>query len=109
MISDVLSDAVSDIFDYLREDAFADAYREARDETAVVVAFMDALRLAFDLPPTEWGDAHRRVLIGKILEAASVAHDLGALRMRIYDDAARLRAIRRFEDDHEADQNHVTG
>jgi hypothetical protein len=50
MISDVLSDAVSDILDYLKDDH---DYSGDRQQIAEVVLAMDRLRLSpgFDTPP----------------------------------------------------------
>ena len=51
MISDVLSEAVADIRDYLADPITADCYTTVRGRIDALVADMEAVRVILDTPP----------------------------------------------------------
>lgn len=74
MISDVLCEAVDDIREGYPDDV------AASPEVQIVLTFMDALRQARDIPPSDRNVPGIDALLAKIYELASVADELRRLQ-----------------------------
>lgn len=86
--------------DPVRDELITPTYRGSK-ELAIVVSFMEALRLVEDFFPGEFADRWRPQLLATICHAEAVALELRALRAALVEEAARLRAVQAFEASHQ--------
>src|SRR5262245_60058144 len=89
MVSDVLSEAVDRIENYRRE--MPDCYPPDDEVLATVVTFMDALQVALNQGPDEFGERWHPLLTAKLQAAAPLAQELRALLGSMRAEVTRIR------------------